>query len=201
MLPQALTRAIDALSRLPGVGPRTAERYAYYLFKSDSQVSDDIASALGSLHSDVKSCPITFALMDAEQDVSPLYSDPERDRTTVMVVEEPLDIYAIESTHAYRGTYHVLGGAISPIDGVTPEQLHIGELIKRANNDNVKEIIIATNPSVEGESTALYLEKILHEQNPKLKLTRLARGLPLGVDLSYTDQITLSAALENRTQL
>ena len=201
MLPQALTRAIDALSRLPGVGPRTAERYAYYLFKSDSQVSDDIASALSNLHADVKSCPITFALMDAEQDVSPLYSDPERDRTTVMVVEEPLDIYAIESTHAYRGTYHVLGGAISPIDGVTPEQLHIGELIKRANNDNVKEIIIATNPSVEGESTALYLEKILHEQNPKLKLTRLARGLPLGVDLSYADQITLSAALENRTQL
>ena len=93
MLPQALTRAIDALSRLPGVGPRTAERYAYYLFKSDSQVSDDIASALSNLHADVKSCPITFALMDAEQDVSPLYSDPERDRTTVMVVEEPLDIY------------------------------------------------------------------------------------------------------------
>lgn len=201
MLPQALTRAIDALSRLPGVGPRTAERYAYYLFKSDSQISDNIAEALEALHDDVKSCPITFALMNAEDDVSPLYADPKRDKSTVMVVEEPLDIYAIESTHSYHGTYHVLGGAISPIDGVTPEQLHIGELVKRANNDNVKEIIIATNPSVEGESTALYLEKILHEQNPNLKLTRLARGLPLGVDLSYADQITLSAALENRTNL
>ncbi|MBR2640841.1 recombination protein RecR [Candidatus Saccharibacteria bacterium] len=201
MLPQALTRAIDALSRLPGVGPRTAERYAYYLFKSDSQISDNIAEALEALHDDVKSCPVTFALMNAEDDVSPLYADPKRDKSTVMVVEEPLDIYAIESTHSYHGTYHVLGGAISPIDGVTPEQLHIGELVKRANNDNVKEIIIATNPSVEGESTALYLEKILHEQNPNLKLTRLARGLPLGVDLSYADQITLSAALENRTNL
>ncbi len=201
MLPQALTRAIDALSRLPGVGPRTAERYAYYLFKTDPQISDEIAEALNQLHSGVKSCPVTFALIDADADVSPLYSDPGRDKTTIMVVEEALDIYAIESTHAYHGTYHVLGGAISPIDGVTPEQLHIGELIKRSNTDNVKEIIIATNPSVEGESTALYLEKILHEQNPNLKLTRLARGLPLGVDLSYADQITLSAALENRTSL
>ena len=201
MLPKALTNLIDALSRLPGVGPRTAERYAYYLFKSSPKISDSISESLSTLHTGVKSCPVTFALMDAEDEVSPLYSDPKRDKTTVMVVEEPLDIYAIEDTHAYKGTYHVLGGAISPIDGVTPEQLRIGELIKRANNDNVKEIIIATNPSVEGESTALYLEKLLHEQNPGLKLTRLARGLPLGVDLSYADQITLSAALENRTQL
>ena len=201
MLPQALVNTIDALGRLPGVGPRTAERYAYYLFKSSPKVSEGIAESLSSLHSGVKSCPVTFALIDASEEVSPLYADDTRDKATVMVVEEPLDIYAIEGTHAYKGTYHVLGGAISPIDGVTPEQLHIGELIKRVNNDNVKEVIIATNPSVEGESTALYLEKILHEQNPELKLTRLARGLPLGVDLSYADQITLSAALENRTQL
>ena len=201
MLPQALINAIDALSMLPGVGSRTAERYAYYLFKSNPKISESISEALTNLHSGVKSCPITFALMDADEDISPLYSDPKRDKATVLVVEEPLDIYAIENTHAFHGTYHVLGGAISPIDGVTPEQLHIGELIKRANNDNVKEIIIATNPSVEGESTALYLEKVLHEQNPKLKLTRLARGLPLGVDLSYADQITLSAALEHRTDL
>lgn len=201
MLPKALENVIDALGSLPGVGPRTAERYAYYLFKSNSKISESIADALKALHSSVKSCPVTFALIDAEEELSPLYTDPERDKSLVMVVEEPLDIYALESTHAFRGTYHVLGGAISPIDGVTPEQLHIGELIKRANNDNVKEIIIATNPSVEGESTALYLEKILHEQNPALKLTRLARGLPLGVDLSYADQITLSAALENRTSL
>ena len=201
MRPHALTDVIEALGRLPGVGPKTAERYAYYLFKSSDKVSSDIADALRALHSEVKSCPVTFALIDADDEVSPLYDNPERDKTTVMVVEEPLDIYAIEQTKAYKGTYHVLGGAISPIDGITPEQLHIGELIKRVNDDNVKEVIIATNPSVEGESTALLLEKMLHEQNPNLKLTRLARGLPLGVDLSYADQITLSAALENRTRL
>lgn len=201
MLPSALSNVIEALGHLPGVGPRTAERYAYYLFRSNSQISENIAEALGDLHSGVKSCPVTFALIDATEEVSELYADSARDKTTVLVVEEPLDIYAIESTHGYKGTYHVLGGAISPIDGITPEQLHIGELIKRVNDDNVKEVIIATNPSVEGESTALLLEKLLHEQNPSLKLTRLARGLPLGVDLSYADQITLSAALENRTRL
>ncbi len=201
MLPHALTEVIEALGMLPGVGPKTAERYAYYLFKSSDQVSSNIAEALSSLHDEVKSCPVTFALMDATDEVSPLYNDPRRDKTTILVVEEPLDIYAIEQTKTYNGTYHVLGGAISPIDGITPEQLHIGELIKRVNDDNVKEVIIATNPSVEGESTALLLEKLLHEQNPNLKLTRLARGLPLGVDLSYADQITLTAALENRTNL
>lgn len=201
MLPQALTHAIEALSMLPGVGPRTAERYAYYLFKTNDKVSEGIAEALVQLHSGIKTCPVTFALIDADEEVSNFYADPGRDKTTVLVVEEPLDIYAIEQTKGYRGTYHVLGGAISPIDGITPEQLHIGELIKRVNDDDVKEVIIATNPSVEGESTALLLEKLLHEQNPNLKLTRLARGLPLGVDLSYADQITLSAALENRTSL
>lgn len=201
MLPRALTNLIDTLGMLPGVGPRTAERYAYYLFKSNPKISEGIAEALENLHDGVKSCPVTFALIDADEELSRFYTDDDRDKAVVMVVEEPLDIYAIEQTKAYKGTYHVLGGAISPIDGITPEQLHIGELIKRVNDDNVKEVIIATNPSVEGESTALLLEKMLHEQNPNLKLTRLARGLPLGVDLSYADQITLSAALENRTQL
>lgn len=201
MLPDALVNVINALGRLPGVGPRTAERYAYYLFKSSDQVANEIAETLSNLHSGVKSCPVTFALIDADEKVSPFYDSPERDKSVVLVVEEPLDIYAIEQTKTYKGTYHVLGGAVSPIDGITPEQLHIGELIKRVNDDDVKEVIIATNPSVEGESTALLLEKMLHEQNPNLKLTRLARGLPLGVDLSYADQITLSAALENRTDL
>ena len=199
MLPKALSNAIDALGMLPGVGPRTAERYAYYLFRSNEKVSESIVEALSNLHDGVKLCPVTFALIDADEEVSPLYE--ERDKTTVLVVEEPLDIYAIEQTKAYNGTYHVLGGAISPIDGITPDQLHIKELIDRVDKDKVTEIIIATNPSVEGESTALLLEKMLHEKSPKLKLTRLARGLPLGVDLSYADQITLNAALENRTEL
>ncbi len=201
MLPKALQNAIDALGMLPGVGPRTAERYAYYLFRSNEKISDSIVEALSNLHEGVKLCPVTFALIDADEDVSSLYSDDKRDKTTVLVVEEPLDIYAIEQTKAYKGTYHVLGGAISPIDGITPDQLHIKELIDRVAKDDVKEVIIATNPSVEGESTALLLEKMLHEKSPELKLTRLARGLPLGVDLSYADQITLNAALENRTEL
>ena len=201
MLPKALTDVIESLGRLPGVGPRTAERYAYYLFKSNSQIAKEISDSLVNLHSNVKLCPVTFALMDADEEVSPLYDDSTRDKSTVMVVEEPLDIYSIESTKEYKGTYHVLGGAVSPIDGITPEQLHIKELTERVKKDAVKEVIIATNPSVEGESTALLLEKVLHDKYPDLKLTRLARGLPLGVDLAYADQITLSAALENRTKL
>ena len=180
MLPQALNNAIDALGHLPGVGARTAERYAYYLFRSNPRISDDI---------------------NADEKVSEFYRDPKRDRQTILVVEEPLDIYAIEQTKQFQGTYHVLGGAVSPIDGITPDQLHIKELLNRIMPDQVTEIIIATNPSVEGESTALLLQKMLHDQYPEVKVTRLARGLPLGIDLSYADQITLSAALENRTKL
>lgn len=201
MLPEALTELISALGNLPGVGPRTAERYAYFLFKSPSDFSKQIASALKNFHQKIKLCPITFALIDQTQEVSPFYLDPKRDRQTVLVVEEPLDLYAIEQTKNYFGTYHVLGGAISPIDGITADKLHISELLSRINKDSVLEVIIATNPSVEGESTALLLQKILSENYPELKITRLARGLPLGVDLSYADQITLSAALKHRTKL
>ena len=201
MLPSALNDVIDALGRLPGVGSRTAERYAYFLLKSDSNISENIANSLSRLHDGVKSCPITFAIMDAAEEISPLYSDPARDKSIVLVVEEPLDIYAIEHTKAYKGTYHVLGGAISPMDGITADQLHIKELIARVEADNVNEIIIATNPSVEGESTAVLLDKLLHEKYPDLQITRLARGLPLGVSLEYADQITLTSALNNRTKL
>jgi len=201
MLPQALQQVIDALGSLPGVGPRSAERYAYYLFRSSPKLSENIVSSLSKLHQSVESCPVTFALIDATEEVSPLYTDPTRDKSTILVVEEPLDIYAIEQTRGYKGTYHVLGGAISPIDGITPDKLHIKELIDRIPKDDVKEVIIATNPSVEGESTALLLQKLLVEKYEDLKVTRLARGLPLGVDISYADQITISAALENRTKL
>ncbi len=201
MLPKALTDVIDALGHLPGVGARTAERYAYFLFRANPRVAESISETLGHLHSGVKNCPKTFALIDADRELSEFYDDPARDKTSVLVVEEPLDIYAIESTKQYHGTYHVLGGAVSPIDGITPDQLHIKELITRIADDSVQEVIIATNPSVEGESTALLLQKLLQEQYPELKITRLARGLPLGIDLSYADQITLSAALSNRTRL
>lgn len=201
MLPSALTDVIEALSRLPGVGSRTAERYAYFLLKADQNVAKNIATSLEHLHNGVKSCPKTFALMSDNDELSPLYDDPRRDKTTVLVVEEALDIYAIENTKSYDGTYHVLGGAISPMDGITADKLHIKELIARVEEDQVQEIIIATNPSVEGESTAVLLEKLLHEKYPELKITRLARGLPLGISLEYADQITLSSALTNRTKL
>lgn len=201
MLPKALQDTIEALGRLPGVGSRTAERYAYYLFRVSPSISAEISTALDHLHTGVKFCPVTFALIDSDAEVSPLYSDESRDHTTVIVVEEPLDIYSIEATKSYHGTYHVLGGVISPIDGITASDLHVNELVKRVADDEVAEVIIATNPSVEGESTALYLDKVLSEKYPDLKITRLARGLPLGVDLSYADGITLSAALTGRTKI
>ncbi len=201
LLPAALEKLIDELGRLPGVGSRTAERYAYYLLRADQRINDSLATAVHDVHALVKSCPITFALIDAEQEVSPLYSDSDRDKTLIAVVEEPLDIVALERTGNFKGTYHVLGGAISPIDGVGPEQLHIPELLKRLVNDDVKEIIIATNASVEGESTALFLQKHIKDAGIEVAMSRLARGIPVGVDLEYADQITLSHALEGRRAL
>lgn len=198
LLPNALERAIDELGRLPGVGPRTAERYAYFLLRADERTAQSMARALTALHSDVKTCPVTFALINADEDISPLYSDIARDKHTIAVVEEPLDIVALERTGQFKGTYHVLGGTISPIDGIGPEQLHIPELLKRIRNDAAEEIIIATNASVEGESTALFIQRHIQEEHLNVKISRLARGIPVGVDLEYADQITLSHALEGR---
>lgn len=198
LLPVALEKLIDELGRLPGVGARTAERYAYFLLKADQHINTSLSTAIHDIHSLVKTCPITFALIDADEEVSPLYSDPDRDKTLVAVVEEPLDIVALERTGQFKGTYHVLGGAISPIDGVGPEQLHIPELIKRLTTDHVKEVIIATNASVEGESTALFLQRHIKDAGVDVEMSRLARGIPVGVDLEYADQITLTHALEGR---
>lgn len=201
LLPVALEKLIDELGHLPGVGARTAERYAYFLLRASRQTSDKLAVAITDVHEQVKTCPVTFALIDATEDVSPLYSDPARDKTTIAVVEEPLDIVAIERTGQFNGTYHVLGGAISPIDGIGPEDLHVPELLKRITDDGVKEIIIATNASVEGESTALFLQKHIQDAGLDVAMTRLARGIPVGVDLEYADQITLGHALAGRRSL
>lgn len=201
MLPKALEELIEALGSLPGVGPRTAERYAYYLLRANSRTAEELASAISNVHERVKTCPVTYALIDASEDVSPLYSDPERDKTLIAVVEEPLDIVALERTKQFHGTYHVLGGAMSPIDGIGPEELHIPELIERIKKDGVQEVILATNASVEGESTALYIQKHLEEQGVDVTATRLARGIPVGVDLEYADMITLTHALEGRRKL
>lgn len=201
VLPKALSELIDQLGSLPGVGARTAERYAYALLKNDPRRAEALAKAIGKLHAQVKVCPTTFALIDESEEASSLYDDPTRDKQLIAVVEEPLDIVALERTNQFRGTYHVLGGAISPIDGIGPEQLHIPELITRIKKDSVKELIIATNASVEGESTALFLQRYVQEAGISITMSRLARGIPVGVDLEYADQITLTHALEGRREL
>ncbi|HUD06806.1 MAG TPA: recombination mediator RecR [Candidatus Saccharimonadales bacterium] len=199
ILPQPLQDVIDSLSDLPGVGPRTAERYAYYLLRSDPSNGQRLADKVAKLHESVGYCIKTFALVPKGQKLSNLYTDPNRDKTLVAVVAEPFDIPALENTGEFRGTYHVLGGLISPIDGINPEQLKISELVKRIDEDSVEEIILATNASVEGESTAIYIQREIGDR--PVKITRLARGIPVGVDLEYADQITLTRALEGRTLL
>src|SRR3989344_4217755 len=197
ILPKALDDVIIALGNLPGVGPRTAERYAYLLLRAPEVSNSQLIDAISKLHDGIGYCRKTFALIEKGKELSDLYTDPSRDKKTVAVVAEPFDIVALEKTGQYKGTYHVLGGLVSPIDGIGPEQLHIKELVRRIDEDKVKEIILATNASVEGESTALYIQQQIGER--KVKITRLARGLPIGVDLEYADQITLGRALEGRT--
>ncbi len=199
LLPKALQNLIEALGVLPGVGPRSAERYAYYLLRNDSAKSHQIAAAMEKLHSGTRYCPKTFALINADQKISPLYSDSGRDKKLVAVVADPFDIIALERIGQFSGTYHVLGGLISPIDGIGPEKLRIDELVNRIDEDAVEEIILATNASVEGESTALLIANKIGDR--KVKISRLARGLPIGLDLEYADQITLGRALEGRQAL
>lgn len=199
VLPPALVDLITALGQLPGVGPRTAERYAYYLLRHGQDTTHRLAGALEHLHGGIGYCKKTFALVPAGQELSDLYTDPRRDKQQVAIVAEPFDIAALEKTGQYHGTYHVLGGLVSPIDGIGPEELHIAELVRRIDEDQVEEIILATNASVEGESTALYIQQQIGERS--VRITRLARGLPIGVDLEYADQITLGRALEGRQAL
>lgn len=201
ILPKALLRAIDELGRLPGVGARTAERYAYFLLRAEPKSVRTLADTIALLHDGVKTCPITFALINPDDEVSPLYQDRDRNKQLVAVVEEPLDIVALERTSQFKGTYHVLGGVISPIDGIGPEKLHIPELLNRLREDEVTEVIIATNASVEGESTALFLERQIRDAKIDTEISRLARGLPVGLDLEYADQITLGHALQGRKKL
>lgn len=201
VLPRALENLIEQFSALPGVGPRTAERYALGIWRKSDNDARRLAAAIDKLHTGIRICPVTFALINSDQDVSPLYTSPERDKQVIAIVEDAIDIVALEKTTQFNGTYHVLGGLISPIDGVSPEQLHLSELAARIKKDAVQELILALNASVEGESTALYIQKMLADDKLDVTVTRLARGLPVGLDLEYADQVTLSRALEHRTQL
>lgn len=195
--PQPVLRLIEALSRLPGIGPKSASRLTYYLLRSQSDEATELAEALKELRERTQFCSTCFNI--TEESPCPICKSDERDRDAICVVEEPLDVMAIERTREYHGLYHVLHGVISPMDGIGPEDLRIRELIDRVEMGTVKEIILATNPSLEGENTAMYIQRKISK--PSIKITRLARGLPMGGDLEYADEVTLARALEGRREM
>ncbi len=195
--PESVTHLIEALSRLPGIGPKTASRLTYYLLRAPDEQVESLAQALRELKTRTRFCSICFNITEA--DPCPICSDEERDAGTICVVEEPLDVLAIERTREYRGRYHVLHGAISPVEGIGPENLRIKELLDRVRGQPVREVILATNPSLEGEATAMYLQR--HLAPLGARVTRLARGLPVGGDLEYADEVTLLRALEGRREM
>jgi len=199
MLPNPILNLIEALSRLPGIGPKTASRLTFYLLQAPENFSMDLADSLQNLKSGTGFCTTCFNITDAGRDVCVICDNPERDKTTLCVVEDPLDVVALERTGGYDGGYHVLQGALSPIEGIGPEDLKITELIQRAAAENIQEIILATNPSLEGDATAMYLRQRL--QPTGVQVTRLARGLPVGGDLEYADQNTLLRALAGRQDM
>jgi recombination protein RecR len=190
----AVQELIDALGRLPGIGPKSAQRIAFHLLKSDKEEPRRLAQAIVDAASKVSFCERCFNL--SEGPLCTICADPSRDDAVLCVVEEPRDIVAIERTREFKGRYHVLGGAIDHLQGIGPEQLRIGELVRRVTDEQVREVIICTNPNIEGEATALYLTRTL--QVPGLTVSRIASGLPVGGDLEYADEMTLSRALEGR---
>jgi recombination protein RecR len=194
IVPTSVERLIEELGKLPGVGPRTAERLAFHILRSEPTRATSLGAALDGLHAGVRSCRTCHNF--AEGDLCAVCGAPERQQSVVAVVEEPFDVVAIEKTGLYTGLYHVLGGVISPIDGIGPDRLEITSLLERVESGGVEEVILATNPSLEGESTAMYIRKALEDSS--IKVTRLARGLPVGGDLEYADQITLGRALQGR---
>lgn len=193
-----LSRLIEAFQRLPGVGPKSAQRLTYYLLHVPQTELEAFAKALSSLKKDTVICSVCKNV--SEEDPCEICSDLHRDKATIMVIEQPLDILAFEKTGKYHGAYHVLHGAISPLENIGPDELYVRELIKRSGN-GTSEIIIATNPTMEGEATAMYLVKKLRENKPKLKITRLGMGVPTGADLEYSDETTLIQAIEGRREL
>jgi recombination protein RecR len=188
---------IDEFARLPGIGPKSASRLTFYLLRSSDDQSADLAEAVGSLKASTRLCSVCYNI--TEEDPCPTCRDEARDDSILCVVEEPLDVVAIERSRAFKGRYHVLHGVISPIEGVGPDELKITELIERVGKSSFLEIIIATNATLEGDSTALYLQRRLRPHD--VKISRLARGLPVGGDLEYTDEITLGRALDGRQEL
>ena len=193
---ESISRLIDELAKMPGIGPKTAQRLAFYILKIPGDESLALAEAIKAVKEKVRRCSICFHI--TEEDPCAICRDADRDSSIVCVVEEANDVLALEKVGDFKGRYHVLGGALSPLDGIGPDDLHIRELLERIK-DGVREVILATNPNVEGEATALYLMKLI--KPAKIRITRVARGLPMGGDLEYADQATLSRALEDRIEL
>ncbi|HFE53857.1 MAG TPA: recombination protein RecR [Bacteroidetes bacterium] len=193
----AIERAIEQLSRLPGIGRKSAQRLVFYLLKIPEEQVAELAQSLIELKQKVRYCSVCFNL--TEEDPCPICRDASRDRSTICVVEQPNDVLALEKTGQYRGLYHVLGGSLSPLDGIGPENLRVRELIQRLQGGEVREVIVATNANAEGEATAIYLAQLIKPLG--IKLSRIARGIPVGSDLEYADEITLAKALEGRIDL
>lgn len=194
--PEPIQRLIEAFHRLPGVGPKSAQRLAYHILRAPEQEARSLADALLDVKRRIHLCSVCMNI--TEQDPCSYCSDERRDRKTVCVVEQALDLLAIERS-GYRGLYHVLHGVLNPMDGVGPEDIHIRELIVRLQDGVAEEVIMATNPSLEGEATAMYIQRLIGPAG--VKVTRLARGLPSGADLEYADDVTLARALEGRREL
>lgn len=190
----AVQDLIDELGRLPGIGPKSAQRIAFHILEADSEDMIRLADSIRTVKDKVKLCRICFNV--SEQETCGICRDERRDRTAICVVEESKDVMAIERTRTFRGRYHVLGGAINPIGGIGPDQLHIRELLTRLQDDTIQEVILATDPNLEGEATATYLSRMLGSTG--ITVTRLASGLPVGGDLEYADEVTLGRAFEGR---
>jgi recombination protein RecR len=196
-IPRPVQVLIDEFSRLPGIGPKTASRLTYFLLRQSPEQSRALAEALTQLKERTRFCSVCFNM--TEDDPCPLCRDDQRDAGMVCVVEAPLDVIALERTRSFIGRYHILHGAISPVEDIGPEDLRIKELMARLQNSKVREVILATNPSYEGEATAMYLQKQIAPLG--IRITRLARGLPAGGDLEYADETTLARALEGRSEM
>jgi len=199
ILPEPIQTLINAFERLPGIGPKSASRLAFYLLRAQDNLGQDLSDALDGFKERLAFCPECFNIMVKERERCEICDDSQRDGAVICVVEDALDVLSIERTAGYKGKYHVLHGALSPIEGIGPDDLKIRPLLARVQKGGIKEIILATNPSMEGDATALYLSQRLGAAN--LRVTRLARGLPVGGDLEYADQNTLLRALSGRQEM
>jgi recombination protein RecR len=195
---RAVTRLIESFEKLPGIGPKSAQRLVFYLLHNPQSELENFGQALERLKKDTKECGICFNI--SESDPCGVCTDRSRDQDKICVIEQPLDLLAIERGGFYKGLYHILGGALSPLNNIGPEELHIHDLLPRLKDGSIFEVILATNPNMEGEATAMYIKKLIDEKNIKIEVSRIGRGLPIGADLEYADEVTLNRAFEGRRE-